>query len=188
MIRLLCVLSLLLVAACSSGPASGPIRRGATSPDSVSVVPVKNLSGVSVVMPEVYFGDNSRLGAELDIDDVDMRLLVEAALLGQLRRLGYNADSAIHADNPRFEAHVAIRRFDMDRLRREGRITIALSLFVIRTEDQAEITQSDTEDTFQLLDQAPDEAGVLGEQRFIRERLELFSEFLAESLLAEAGL
>jgi hypothetical protein len=76
----------------------------------------------------------------------------------------------------------------MNELRRTGRITLGLAVMLIDTQTQEVLAESTAEQQCQLMDRPPAETGIVGEQRFIRKRLELFMEGLARTALLEVGL
>lgn len=178
----------LLAAACAAGPPR--FRRGGEKPDSVAVVEVKNLAGVSLRIPAIYFGDDLGAGKNLDIEKLDLRLLARAGLYGYLKQRGYRAalSGEVAAASPNYEVHAAVTRFNLDALRATGRITLGMHMVLVRPQTQEVVLEAEHAEDFQLLDQAPDRVGALGGQRFIEERLKAFSEQLASGLLRKAGL
>lgn len=168
----------LALAACSAQQHPSPVP--AASP--VRVLPVKNLSGVTLRVPELWLGDAGDRAAELDVELIDLRLLAEAGIRARLALIGRETGAS------RFELHAAISRFDMDELRTSGRITLGLAVVLVDAEQRRVLAESEIVQDFQLMDRGPAETGMLGEQRFIRRRLELFSEELAKAALQELGL
>jgi hypothetical protein len=176
------------VAAC--GTSRPPLERGLFSPDTVVVVPVKNLSGVTLKVPEVYMGDvGGRIG--FPADDVDLALLAEAAVFARMDELGYRVDFVQNAgrfrEGVKYELHSAITRFDMTELRQTGRFRMAMIVMLVNKTTQVEVARGESEGEYQLMDMAPDESGALGEQRFIEGRLQIFTESLAREAVDAAG-
>jgi hypothetical protein len=149
---------------------------------SVAVLPVKNLSGVTLRVPEIWLGDAGEKVAGMNFEMIDLRLLAEAGLRARLGQLEHPTDAGRH------ELHAAISRFEMNELRRTGRITLGLTVMLIDTQTQEVLAESTSEQQCQLMDRPPAETGIIGEQRFIRKRLELFMEGLARAALLEVGL
>lgn len=182
------VLLALLLAGCVAP--SRVAEPGLLSPDTIEVVPVKNLAGVSLKVPEIYLGDDLRKAMELDVEDIDLKLLCEAAIYARLDELGYRAALAGNGAFPsgaRYEVHTAVTEFDMTELRATGRFRMAIVVIVIETGAQAEVARGASSREFQLLDMAPDEVGAIGEQRFVERRLQLFTETLAREAVNAAG-
>ena len=179
----------LILAAC--GTTRPPVERGVFSPDTVVVMPVKNLSGVSLKVPEIYLGDAGGDSGDFPIDDIDVTLLAEAAVLARLEELGYRVDLQQNAgrfrEGAKYEVHAAITRFDMTEVRETGRFRMAMTVMLVDAAGQVEIAQGQAEGEYQLMDVAPDEAGALGEQRFIEGRLQIFTEGLAREAVDAAG-
>jgi hypothetical protein len=168
----------LLLGACASAPVS-PLPPG----EAVHVLPVKNLSGVTLRVPELWLADAGEAAAGLEVEQIDLRLLAEAGLRSRLLQRGYVAEAgATH------ELHGAISRFDMSGLRRTGRITIGLTVMLVDAGTANVLASAEVEQDCQLLDTPPAEAGILGEQRFIRRKLESFSEGIAAVALQELGM
>ncbi len=171
------ILALLVLAACSSVQRQPPVPSGT----SIAVLPVKNLSGVTLRVPEIWLGDAGEKVAGMNFEMIDLRLLAEAGLRARL--------SQQHPIEPgRHELHAAISRFEMNELRRTGHITLGLAVMLIDTQTHEVLAQSNAEQDCQLMDRPPAETGIVGEQRFIRKRLELFMEDLASKALLEIGL
>jgi len=179
------LLLLLLIAAC--GTTRPEIERGLLSPDRLLVKPVKNLSGVNLKVKELYLGDAVGKASELRVDDIDVALLAEAAVFSRLDELGYRVFMEPAKDDCRYEVHGAITAFDMTEVRQTGRFSMAMTVIVVNVETQAEIARGEADREFQLMDMAPDEAGALGEQRFIEGRMQIFVESLAREAVDNAG-
>lgn len=179
----------LLLAACASRQA--PVERGLFSPDTMVVKPVQNLSGVTLKVPEIYLGDAVGRAAELEVDDIDVALLAEAAVYARLDELGYRAEldqnGSRFRDGPKYEVHSAITIFDLTELRQTGHIRMAMTVMLVDAKGQVEVARGEADREFQLLDMAPDEAGALGDQRFIEGRLQIFTESLAREAVDAAG-
>lgn len=174
----LSLLLLLALVACASAPVQ-PLAVG----EAVHVLPIKNLSGVTLRVPELWLSDAGDAAAELEVEQIDLRLLAEAGLRARLMQRGYTAEAAA-----RHELHGAISCFDMSELRRTGRITLGLTLMLVDNRTNAVLADAEVEQDFQLLETPPAQAGVLGEQRFIRRKLESFSESLAAMALTGIGM
>ncbi|HRJ78287.1 MAG: hypothetical protein HPKKFMNG_01050 [Planctomycetes bacterium] len=170
-------LSLLLVfgmAACASAPP--PLA--AAPKELLGLTPLKNLAGVPLKVPAIYFGDALGTGEALEIEKLDLLQLGRAALLAQLRERGYAVELA-EEPKGRTTLHGAITRFDLDALKDTGRITLGMVVMVISAAG-VEIGQAAVEREFQLMARAPNEGGALGEARFIEARLKAYIEALAQ--------
>ncbi|MCC7509021.1 MAG: hypothetical protein IT464_06570 [Planctomycetes bacterium] len=176
-VRVLVLMALFSVGCAVSGPVS-PVPQGAP----VTVLPVKNLSGVTLNVPELYMGDAGEKAAGLEVDKIDLRLLAEAGLAARLGATGHDPGGG------EYEIHAGVSVFDMTELRRTGRIKLGLALVVVDSKTQTVIAESEAEQDCQLLDKPPSETGIIGEQRFLRQRLEMFMEALAREALILAGL
>jgi hypothetical protein len=179
---------LLLLAACGGPPRVA--ESGLMSPDTIEVVPVKNLAGVTLQVPEIYLGDDVSKAAKLEIENIDLKLLAEAAIYARLDELGYRvalADKQAFPNGATYEVHGAITEFDMTEVRSTGRFHMAMVVMVIETETRTEVARGSAEREFQLLDMAPDEVGAIGEQRFVERRLQIFTESLAREAVDAAG-
>jgi hypothetical protein len=185
--------SLLIVALTLTACASQRLKveRGLFSPDTMVVKPVKNLSGVRLKVPEIYMGDAGSKAAGLDVGNVDLAKLAEAGIYSHLDDMGYRAElesgESRFTHGPKYEVHSAITLFDMTQLRETGEIRMAMTVMLVDSKSQTEIGRGSADRTFRLLDMAPDEAGALGEERFIRARLEIFAESLASEAVDDAG-
>lgn len=179
----------LLLAAC--GTSRPPLQRGAFSPDTISVMPVQNLSGVTLKVPEIYLGDSGGEVGRIPVDDIDIALLAEAAVLARIDELGYRANLSDNAgrfrEGAKYEVHSAITEFDMTELRATGRFRMSMTVMLIESASQVEVARGYSGSEFQLMDLAPDEAGALGEQRFVEDRLQIFTEELARDAVDAAG-
>ncbi|MBK8207274.1 MAG: hypothetical protein IPK87_10885 [Planctomycetes bacterium] len=175
-----CLLLLLAVlsAGCAVSRPVSPVPQGAP----VTVLPVKNLSGVTLNVPELYMGDAGEKAAGLEVDKIDLRLLAEAGLAARLGATGHEPTGG------EYEIHAGVSIFDMTELRRTGRIKLGLALVVVNGKTQTVIAEAEAEQDCQLLDKPPAETGIIGEQRFVRQRLEMFMEALAREALILAGL
>lgn len=178
--RRACLLVMLcgLVGGCALSRPVTPVPKGAP----VAVLPVKNLSGVTLNVPELYMGDAGEKAAGLEIEKIDLRLLAEAGLAARLGATGHEPTGG------GYEVHAGVSKFDMTELRRTGRIKLGLALMVVDGKTQTVIAESEAEQEYQLLDKPPAETGIIGEQRFVRQRLEMFMEALAREALILAGL
>ena len=180
---------LLLLAGCATN--------GSRVPDEVTpevpmvIMPVRNLAGVPLKIPAIYFGDAVGKGAGLEIDDVDLALLAEAAVYTHLDLLGYRVELQQNAASlgaePRYEIHAAITELDMTEVRQTGKFRMAMVVMLVDAAGQFEVARGGAEQEFQLLDVAPDEAGALGTQRFIEGRLQSFTEGLVREAVDSAG-
>lgn len=171
-------LLVLLMAACTSTPAGPALAAGKP----VRVLPVKNLAGVTLTVPELYLGDAGEKAAGLEVEPIDLRLLAEAGLRAHLENTGRGADEGRH------ELHAAISHFEMSEVRRTGRISLGLTVMLVDAGAQSVLYQVEVTQDCQLFDQPPAETGVIGEQRFIRRRLEVFMQGLTTHALTELGL
>ncbi|MCA8936572.1 MAG: hypothetical protein KDB68_10225 [Planctomycetes bacterium] len=187
--KLIGVAALLVLAGCATtgGKAAGVMQLE----DSAVVMPVRNLAGVPLKVPAVYFGDAVGKGAELDVGEIDLRLLAEAAVYAHLSELGYDVAFDQNAESlktpPKYEIHAAITQLDMTHVRRTGRFTMGMTVMLVDAPGQFEVARGSAEREFQLLDIAPDEAGAIGEERFIETRLQTFTEGLAREAIDSAG-
>lgn len=176
--RISAILPALLLAACAAAPPAPPVEAGAV----IRVVPVRNLSGVPLDVPEIWLGDAGEKAAGMEFDTIDLRLLAEAGLRARLDQLGHG-----HEDAARHELHAAISRFELTELRRTGRIRLGLSLLLVDTTSAQVVGQAEVLEYCQLMDRPPAETGIVGEQRFVRRRLEIFMEGLTRQALFELG-
>jgi hypothetical protein len=179
----------LLIAAC--GTPRPALQQGAFSPDTIAVMPVRNLSGVTLKVPEIYLGDSAGEVGAIPMDDVDIALLAEAAVLARLDELGYRVNLEANAgrfrEGVKYEVHSAITEFDMTELRETGRFRMAMTVMLVDAAAQVEVARGYAAGEYQLMDLAPDEAGALGEQRFVEDRLQIFTESLAREAVDAAG-
>lgn len=187
--KLICIAALLLLAGCAT---TGSSASAVMQPeDSALVMPVRNLAGVPLKIPAVYFGDAVGKGAELDVGEIDLRLLAEAAVYAHLSELGYDVAFDQNAESlktpPKYEIHTAITVLDMTDVRRTGRFTMGMTVMLVDAAGQFELARGSADREFQLLDIAPDEAGAIGEERFIETRLQTFTEGLAREAIDNAG-
>lgn len=172
-------LLLLLLAGCSSSAA-----RIAPVPEQAPIVvhPVRNLAGVPITLPELWLGDAGDAAAGIKLDTVDMRLLVEAALVAGMTSAGHS----ISPDAP-YQLHAAVTRFELLELRSTGRVVLGVVVIVVDAQGN-ELAQGNAELEYQLMEIAPDEGGAVGEERFIRARLETLAEAATRAALLDAGL
>lgn len=159
------------------------LRPGAGSPDTIALQPLQNLAGVSLRVPELYVGDMLGSGAPIEVDLIDLRLVSEAALLGALRGGQYQL-----AENARFRLYAAITEYEATTLRKSGRYKMGLLLMLVDVASNTEVARGGAVREFQLFETGPEERGVLGHERFVRRRLEGFTEMLALEALADLGL
>lgn len=184
----ICALLALVLSGCA---ATGTrLDRGLDSSDTIEVVPVKNLAGVSLKVPEIYLGDAVGRAGDLRVRAMDIKLLAEAALYSRLdamgRRVALKGDGAF-PEGASHELHGAVTHFDMTELRATGRFRMAMAVMLIDVGTQTEVARGVAEEEFQLLDMAPDEVGAIGEERFIEARMQIFIESLARSALDDSG-
>ncbi len=180
---------LLLLAGCSSPRPQ--LERGLLSPDTVEVMPVKNLAGVTLKVPEIYLGDSVGETGELKVEEIDLKLLAEAAIYSRLDALRYRValeDENAFPGGAKYEVHGAITYFDMSGLRATGRFRMAMTVILVDTNTQTEVARGTADEEFQLMDMAPDEIGAIGEQRFIENRMQIFIESLARDAVDAAGM
>lgn len=177
---------LLLLAACATTGSGLP--GGMQAGDPLVIKPVRNLAGVPLKIPAIYFGDAVGKGAELGVEELDLALLAEAAVYAHLTGLNYSAELEQNMGaKPRYEVHAAVTDLDMTQVRQTGRFRMAMTVMLVDADRQAEVARGSAEQEFQLLDVAPDEAGAIGESRFIERRLQTFTEGLAREALDSAG-
>ena len=183
------LLLLLILAGCATTGSRLPAD--VTHDDPMVVMPVRNLAGVPLKVPSIYFGDAVGKGADLEIEDVDLALLAEAAVYTHLDSLGYRVELQQNAGKlataPRYEIHTAITELDMTEVRQTGKFRMAMVVMLVDAPGQFEVARGGAREEFQLLDVAPDEAGALGTRRFIEGRLQSFTEALAREAVDSAG-
>jgi len=173
------VLGLLALVGCANGGQYAPaIDPGQT----VNIREVRNLAGVPLRVAELYLADAGGAG-DLPVDQIDIALTVQAALMARVRSMGHEV-----SENGRFELHAAVTEFDMVELRATGRMRMAVAVMLVDSASQEVVSEGEAGQEYQLLERAPDDAGLLGEQRFIRRRLEAFIESLTNVALQRAGL
>lgn len=181
-LRLFCVLSFAFCVA-SSGCASTPPPIARSEP--VTVVEVKNLAGVPLKFPAMYFGDALGAAEALQVEKLDLALLARAGLLAELKRRGYAAGLEARE---RWEIHGAFTRLDLDSLKANGKITLGLAVIVVDAVTGIEVGRGEALHEFRLLDVAPNDGGALGEGRFVEGRIKAFVEALALDALTAAGI
>ncbi len=176
-------LSLLLVLLCLAGCATAPTTTSPI-PDRavVQVLPVRNLAGVPVSIPELWLGDAGDAAADLKVDPVDMRLLIEAALIAGMQDSGHQV-----SNEAGFRLHAAVTRFELLELRATGRVILGVAVIAVDAAGN-ELAQGKAELEYQLMRVAPDNAGTLGDERFLRARLEGLAEAATRAALLDAGL
>lgn len=178
----LLLLALALSACAGAGPAE--LNRGSGSTDTISVSTVQNLSGVSVRVPEMYVNDMLGTSDPLDVEMLDLTLVTEAALVAGLR----DGQWPVQGAGAKYLLQAAITEYEARDLRRTGRYRMGLLLILVSEETQREVARADVSRDFQLFATPPGEQGALGDQRFVRRKLEGFTEALARDALRELGL
>lgn len=183
MIRPSALVAMMLLAACSTtkGPGLNP---GPGSADTVAVVPVQNLAGVSLKVPEMYVGDMAGDTEALEIEFIDLGLLAEAALTATLRGGGWQLRDPGAA---RYELHAAITEYDATELRRTARYRMGVVLILVDQQGH-EVSRSGAVREFQLFSKPPHDVGALGDERFVRRKLEGFTETLVREAVIDLGL
>ncbi|MHC4839399.1 MAG: hypothetical protein ACYTDT_00355 [Planctomycetota bacterium] len=149
----------------------------------IKVPPVKNLSGVTLHVPEFYIGDAVGSASNVEQDKLDLALLTRAALIAGLRQHGHTAEMT----SGDFEAHAAITMFNSKSLRSEGWFEMGVTVIFVDA-DGAEIARGEAESKYQLFTEGPDELGTLGDQRFVAARIKAFTETLTTQALSYAGV
>lgn len=180
--RVLCILYFAFFLAALAGCTSLPPPLPHNAP--VVVVEVKNLSGVPLKFPSMYFGDALGAAEALNVEKLDLAQLARAGLFAEAARRGYGATLD---RGGQWELHGAFTRLDLDRLRETGMVRLGLTVIVVE-KARGEVARGEVEREFRLLDVAPDEGGALGEGRFVESRIKAFVEALAKDALTEAGL
>jgi hypothetical protein len=176
--RLSLLAAVLLLGACASSGGLG-LRAGPESADTIVVLPVKNLSGVSLKVPEMYVADMAGSVGELNVKSIDLGLLAEAALKAALRAEGLR----VVESSPRYEMHAAITEYDASELRRTARYRMGVVVMLVDTKG-AEVARGGAVQEFQLFSKPPAETGALGDERFVRRKLEGFTELLVREAVA----
>lgn len=177
--KLALMLPLMSLVGCAA--AQPPLARS----EPVAVVEVKNLAGVPLRIPAMYFGDALGAAEALQVEKLDLRLLARAGLLSELEKRGYAAQLDGEA---RMELHAAMTVLDLDGLRDSGRVRLGMVVMVVDAHQKLETARGEVTREFRLLDVAPEEGGALGQGRFIADRLKGFVEALASEALHAAGL
>jgi len=181
--RLVLCLLLVLAACASSGGLA--LQPGPDSPDTIGLQPVQNLAGVSLRVPEMYVGDMLGGDDPLEVQEVDLSLVAQAALLAGLRMQRL---AVVTHGQPRFVLYPAITQYDALALRTTGKYRMELTLIMVDTRQDREVARATAAREFLLFEKPPEEGGAMGEARFIRRRLEGFTEALARDALQELGL
>ncbi|MBX3475875.1 MAG: hypothetical protein KF754_16015 [Planctomycetes bacterium] len=177
---------LLAIACFAGGCASGPGRANTAREleGRYFVAPVQNLSGVSLRVTELYVGDMLGTADPLEVEEIDLALVTEAALVAGLTLSGRQVtDSAAP-----WRVQAAVTTYDAVDLRRTGRYRMALLVVVVDNATQTEIARGEAVQDFQLFLTPPGELGAIGDQRFTRRKYEAFTETLAREALLQAGL
>jgi len=152
--------------------------------DTVHVEKVSNHSGVSLRVPEMYMADMLGASDALEVEHFDLALIARAALMAGLR--AHEVRTADTGQNHNLAA--AITQYDAVDLRRTGRFRMAMLVMLVDTATGREIARAETSREFELFRKPPGEQGALGDQRFIRRKMEGFTEALAREALRELGL
>jgi hypothetical protein len=181
MIRASALVAVLLMAACSTTRGLG-LKPG--SVDTVAIMPVQNLAGVSLMVPEMYVGDMAGDTDALEIEFIDLGLLAEAALTATLRGGGWQLTDPAEA---RYHLHAAITEYDATDLRRTARYRMAVVLILVDQKGR-EVTRGGAVREFQLFSKPPHDVGALGDERFVRRKLEGFTETLVREAVTKLGL
>lgn len=184
-IHIMAILPLLLMCGCANQ--AFVIRREAPV-DSVSVVDVKNFSGVPLIVPAIYFGDSLGTAESLEVERLDLLQLSRAALFAQMRDRGFQASLSEDAKAASYEIHAAMTCFDLDTVKVNGRIKLGLLIIFVDVRTKTESARGAVTREFQLFARAPNDGGSLGEARFIEARLKAFVEALASDALSAAGI
>ncbi len=166
-------------------------RRGAAwtaHGERLTVRRVKNLSGVPLKLPALYMGDAVGRAGGLAIKKIDLALVTEAAVYERLSELGHSVQWAEGATETSFEVLTAVTGFRAGRLRQTGRFELSMTLMVVDSRSRKVIRRGDARREFQLFDTPPAEAGAIGDQRDIEDRVLRFTASLVHELLDDAGL
>lgn len=172
-----------LLAGCA-GKGGLALKPGPGSGDTIDVPAVRNLAGVSLLVPEMYVGDMLGASDPVEIEEVDLKLVTEAALIGALRAREYQVTAAPGA----YSLHGAVTRYEALDVRRTGRFRMAVLLILVDNRTGNEVARGEADREFELFSRPPNEIGSLGDQRFIRRKLEGFTEVLAREALRNLGL
>lgn len=174
------VLCLCLLAGCAGGPRA--VLQG--SADSVQVEAVSNHAGVSLRVPEMYMADMLGASDALEVEHFDLTLIARAALIAGLRV--HDVQTADSGASHTLAA--AITQYDAVDLRRTGRFRMALLVILVHRTTGREIARAEAAREFELFSKPPGEQGALGDQRFIRRKMEGFTEALAREALRQLGV
>ncbi|CAG0952610.1 hypothetical protein ANRL2_00212 [Anaerolineae bacterium] len=177
-----CVLSFafcVAVAGCATPPPAIP------HDEPLCVVEVKNLAGVPLKFPSMYFGDALGAAEALQVEKLDLAVLARAGLYSQLAGRGYAAKLE---RGGRWEIHAAFTHLNLEKLKSTGMVTLGLLVLVVDANAGTESARGEAIREFRLLDVAPDDGGSLGEGRFIEGRIKAFVEALALDALTAAGI
>lgn len=176
----LIVFGLCLLAGCAGGPRAVL----GEDTDTVRVEPVSNHAGVSLRVPEMYMADMLGASDALEVEHFDLALITRAALIAGLRV----QDVRTAETGATHTLAAAITQYDAVDLRRTGRFRMTLLLILVNSATGGEIARAETGREFELFSKPPGEQGALGDQRFIRRKMEGFTEALAREALRELGL
>lgn len=177
-------LCLLLLAACAA-PGGMALRPGPDSSDTISLQPVRNLTGVSLRVPEMYVGDMLGGDDPVEVQEVDLALVAQAALMAGLRM---DRLAVITQGKPRYVLYPAITLYDALALRTTGKYRMDMTLILVDTRQDREVARGTASREFLLFEKPPEEGGAMGDARFIRRRLEGFTEALARDALNDLNL
>lgn len=164
-----------LLTSCTTAQTSSALIPGGSA---IQVVSVKNLSGITLQVPELYVGDAVGSAASLKQDILDLTLLAQAALISGLRKRQFKAGT----DTAGYKVHAAVTEFDSNSLRSEGWLRLGITVLMINQQGH-EIARGSAAEDFQLFSEGPDKLGALGQQRFIAKRLKAFVESLTNTAL-----
>jgi len=180
----LLLLCLCLLSGCA-GPNGLGLRTGTESADTILLEPVANMAGVSLRLPEMYVGDMLGTSDPLEVEEIDLCLVAQAALLGALRANDLRVEAT---GQTRYALAGAITEYDATDLRRTGRFKMSMLLILHDNNTSREVARGAATREFELFATPPGEQGAMGEQRFIRRKMEGFTEVLAREALKTLGL
>jgi hypothetical protein len=178
--RLFCVLSF---AFCVFGCATPPPAIPHDAP--LAVIEVKNLAGVPLKFPSMYFGDSLGAAEALQVEKLDLTVIARAGLYSQLLNRNHAATLELGG---RWEIHAAFTELNLEKLKSKGLIKMGLLVLAVDAEAGTEIARGEAIREFRLLDVAPEDGGSLGEGRFVEGRIKAFVEALALDALTAAGI